>query len=146
VGEEEGARLQSGREEVKDPGPADSMDVHEDYVRSLNREEAQLLALRTYLYEGSWDDMVSDLVARREGRPFVFKLQTRIEEDLQRIEKLRKYEEENGVDLGRYARRAPEEAPPAQSGLDRPMRGSQRGGERHIPGGSASRPRLGRGR
>jgi hypothetical protein len=121
------------------------MDIHEDYVSSLNREEAQLLALRTYLYEGSWDDMVSDLVARREGRPFVFKLQTRIEEDLQRIEKLRKYEEENGVDLGRYARRTPEEAPSAQSGPDRPMR-SQRGGERHIPGGSASRPRLGKGR
>jgi hypothetical protein len=82
------------------------MDVHQSYFRSLPREESQLLALREILYEGSWDEMVRDLVARREGRPFVFKLQTRIEEDLERIEKLRKYEAENHVNLGKYVREA----------------------------------------
>jgi len=121
--------------------PGQFMDAHEDYVRSLSREETQLLALRTYLYEGSWDDMVSDLLARREGRPFVFKLQTRIEEDLQRIEKLRRYEAENQVDLGRYARRtadgstgeAPESTAPLPPG-------------RRVRGRSVPRTRLGRGR
>ena len=118
------------------------MDVHEDYVRSLTREEAQLLALRTYLYEGSWDDMVADLVARREGRPFVFKLQTRIEEDLQRIENLRRYEAENRVDLGRYARRGGEGSSPAgEAENPAPLPP-----ERRVRGRSTSRTRLGRGR
>jgi hypothetical protein len=119
------------------------MDAHEDYVRSLTREEAQLLALRIYLYEGSWDDMVADLVARREGRPFVFKLQTRIEEDLQRIENLRRYEEENQVDLGRYARRTAEG--PSSAG-EAPESPAPLPPERRVRGRSASRTRLGRGR
>jgi hypothetical protein len=119
------------------------MDVHEDYVRSLTREEAQLLALRIYLYEGSWDDMVADLVARREGRPFVFKLQTRIEEDLLRIEKLKRYEEENQVDLGPYARRSREESRPAGEAPESPAPAAP---ERRPRGRSASRTRLGRSR
>jgi|SRR5688572_21821206 hypothetical protein len=119
------------------------MDAHEDYVRSLTREEAQLLALRTYLYEGSWDDMVTDLVARHEGRPFVFKLQTRIEEDLQRIENLRRYEEENQVDLGRYARRTAEGSSTAGEAAESP---APLPPERRVRGRSASRTRLGRGR
>jgi len=120
------------------------MDAHEDYVRSLAREEAQLLALRTYLYEGSWDDMVADLVARREGRPFVFKLQTRIEEDLQRIENLKRYEEENQVDLGRYARRTAEGGPSTAG--EAPESPAALPPERRVRGRSASRTRLGRGR
>jgi hypothetical protein len=82
--------------------PSVSMDPHEEYFRSLKREEVQLVALREILYEGCWDEMVQDLLARKEGKPFVFKLQTRIEEDLQRIEKLRRYEMEHGVNLGAY--------------------------------------------
>ena len=119
------------------------MDTHEDYVRSLTREEAQLLALRTYLYEGSWDDMVADLVARREGRPYVFKLQTRIEEDLHRIENLRRYEEENQVDLRRYARRTGEGSSTAAEAAESP---APLPPGRRVRGRSASRTRLGRGR
>lgn len=78
------------------------MDPHEAYFRSLPPVEAQLVALREILYEGCWDEMVRDLEARKEGKPFVFKLQTRIEEDLQRIEKLKSYEAENGVNLGAF--------------------------------------------
>jgi hypothetical protein len=79
------------------------MDAHEAYFRSLKREEVHLLALREILYEGSWDDMVKDLEARKDGRPFVFKLLARIEEDLERIAKLRAYETDYGVNLGAYA-------------------------------------------
>lgn len=78
------------------------MDPHEEYFRSLPLKERHLLALREILYDGSWDEMVQDLLARKEGKPFVYKLNTCIEEDLQRIEKLRSYEAQHGVNLGTY--------------------------------------------
>lgn len=78
------------------------MDVHEDYFHSLSREDVQLLALREILYDGSWKEMVSDLEARRDGKPFVFKLRNRIDEDLERIHKLDAYEQEHDVRLGKY--------------------------------------------
>lgn len=78
------------------------MDSHEEFLRSLPREERHLLVLRKILYEGRWEEMERDLIARREGRPFIFKLQTRIDEDLRRIEMLRAYEDEHGVDLQEY--------------------------------------------
>jgi hypothetical protein len=81
------------------------MDQHEVYFQSLSREEKHLVALKELLYEGSWDEMVSDLKARKEGKPYVFKLESRIEEDLARIEKLREYESRMGVDLGKYVPR-----------------------------------------
>ena len=78
------------------------MDPHETYVRSLHPEEEQLLVLRDFLYEGDWEDMLLDLRGRQSGKPFIFKLKTRIDEDIQRIERLREYEKRHGVDLGRY--------------------------------------------
>jgi hypothetical protein len=62
----------------------------------------QLVVLREVLYDGEWGEMVRDLEARKEGKPFVFQLKTRIEEDLERIALLRSYEEEHGVNLGKY--------------------------------------------
>jgi len=82
------------------------MDPHEEYFRSLSLEEAQLIAMREILYDGFWDEMIKDLEARREGKPCVYKLQTRIEEDLQRIERLKAYEAEHDVDLGKYVAKA----------------------------------------
>jgi hypothetical protein len=78
------------------------MDPHEAYFHSLPNEARQLLALREILYDGSWEDMISDLVARRDGKPFVFKLQTRIDEDLERIDQLRNYEKTHDVNLGSF--------------------------------------------
>ena len=78
------------------------MDLHEANFRSLAREEVQLLVLRDILYDGSWDEIVRDLEDRRDGKPFIYKLQTRIDEDLERIEKLRTYEAKHGVNLGKY--------------------------------------------
>jgi len=81
---------------------------HREYYRSLSREERQLILLRDELYDGSWDEMVEDLRDRLAGKPYIFKLMNRIEEDLVRIEGLRRYEDEHGIDLGRV--RAEEEA------------------------------------
>lgn len=78
------------------------MDSHAKYFRSLSRPEVHLLALRGVLYDGSWEEMVLDLKARKAGKPYVFKLQNRIEEDLQRIHGLMEYESTNSVNLGKY--------------------------------------------
>jgi len=69
------------------------------FVERLTREERLLVVLKRELYEGSWDDMVADLTARLEGRPYIFKLVHRIEDDLERIARLRKFEAEHDVDL-----------------------------------------------
>jgi len=74
------------------------------FVQGMTREERMLVVLRTELYDGSWDEMVSDLQARLTGRPYIFKLAHRIEDDLDRIGRLRGFEVSCGVDLGEYVR------------------------------------------
>lgn len=76
--------------------------VHSQYVAALGPEEFQLLILRDELYEGSWDDMRNDLEDRRDGKPYIYKLVNRIEEDLKRIESLSGYERQHQVNLGEY--------------------------------------------
>jgi hypothetical protein len=78
------------------------LDPHQEFFRSLSPEEEQLLILRDFLYEGDWDEMLQDLNDRQSGKPFIFKLKSRIEEDLQRIERLREYERKHGIDLGKF--------------------------------------------
>lgn len=78
------------------------MDTPEEFFKSLPREDVQLLALREVLYEGSWEELVADLKARKEGKPYVYKLDSRINEDLQRIERLRTYESAHQVNLGKF--------------------------------------------
>lgn len=75
---------------------------HRAFFRTLPPEEVQLLILRDELYDGSWDDMCQDLEGRRDGKPFIFKLINRIEEDLKRIQRLAGYEEQHTVNLGDY--------------------------------------------
>ena len=70
------------------------------FVESLTSEEQMLIVLRRELYEGSWDDMVADLRARLEGRPYIFKLAHRIVDDLERIQRLRAVEDRLQIDLG----------------------------------------------
>ena len=69
------------------------------FVDSMHREERILLVLRQELYEGSWDEMEADLRARLEGGPYIFKLATRIADDLDRIRRLREFEQQCGIDL-----------------------------------------------
>ncbi len=73
----------------------------EEFVRSLSREDRVLVDVRDQLYGGAWDELERDLRARLVGKPYIFKLATKIEEDLARIERLRRYEAAHGVDLGR---------------------------------------------
>ena len=71
----------------------------QQFVGSLTREERMLVVLKRELYEGDWDEMVADLQARLEGRPYIFKLAHRIAADLERISRLRQFEQSSGVDL-----------------------------------------------
>jgi hypothetical protein len=61
-----------------------------------------LITIRDELYEGSWEELEADLKARLEGRPYIYKLATRIQEDLARIQKLRAYEEKYNIDLSAF--------------------------------------------
>ena len=69
-------------------------------ARQLVEAERTLLLLRNELYGGSWEELVADLEARKHRKPYVFKLSSRIEEDLELIARLRAREREQGVDLG----------------------------------------------
>lgn len=75
---------------------------HKKYFESLTPEERMLVVLREELYGGSWDRMLTDLRDRLRGRPYIFKLVNRIQEDIARIEKLQEYEKKQGVNLGDF--------------------------------------------
>jgi hypothetical protein len=73
-----------------------------DYVSSLSEECRMLVILKTQLYGGSWEPMLSDLRSRLDGKPYIFKLANRIQDDIERIEQMMQFESENSVDLARY--------------------------------------------
>ena len=72
---------------------------HQSYYDALSEEAKMILVLRDELYEESWTKMVDDLKNRLKGRPYIFKLVNRIEEDLERIETVRSYEEKHNINL-----------------------------------------------
>lgn len=72
------------------------------FTDTLGKAEQMLVILRHELYEDSWDEMLADMKARLSGGPFVFKLTDRIEEDIERIEKLRDFEARWAVDLAKH--------------------------------------------
>jgi hypothetical protein len=73
-----------------------------DYVNRLSDEHKMLVALKSQLYGGSWDPMVDDLRNRLAGKPYIFKLVHRIQDDVERIEEMRRFEAEHKVDLADY--------------------------------------------
>ena len=73
-----------------------------DYVKSLNEEYRMLVVLKAQLYGGSWEPMLDDLRNRLAGKPYIFKLASRIQEDIERIEQMQKFEADHKVDLADY--------------------------------------------
>jgi hypothetical protein len=71
-------------------------------LRSLSEQEKVLIACNYQLYDGRWDMMKRDLEQRLEGKPYVFKLGSRIKEDLQCVERLRDVETKFSVRLSDY--------------------------------------------
>ncbi len=73
-----------------------------DYVSRLSEEQKMLIALKAHLYGGSWEPMLDDLRNRLVGKPYIFKLVHRIEDDIKRIEQMQKFEAEHKVDLAEH--------------------------------------------
>jgi len=74
------------------------------FVEQLSSEEKMLIILKVELYEGNWASMLEDLRNRLAGRPHIFKLADRITEDIDRIEKLKSFEQRQQVDLSAYVK------------------------------------------
>jgi len=91
-----GKGLPGGNDRVGDPTAV------ADYVSRLSEEHKMLVALKTHLYGGSWEPMLDDLRNRLAGKPYIFKLVHRIQDDIERIEAMRKFEAEHQVDLAEY--------------------------------------------
>ena len=76
--------------------------VISDFIASLSDEHRMLVILKAQLYGGTWEPMLDDLENRLEGQPYIFKLANRIRDDIERIEQMRKFEEEHKIDLTEY--------------------------------------------
>ncbi len=75
-----------------------------DYVDRLSSEHRMLVILKAQLYDGTWDSMLDDLKNRLEGKPYIFKLVNRINDDIARIEEMQKFEAEHNIDLADYVK------------------------------------------
>ena len=73
-----------------------------DFVKSLSDEHRMLVILKTQLYGDCWEPMLDDLRNRLAGKPYIFKLAHRIQDDIDRIEQMRKFETEHNIDLAKY--------------------------------------------
>ena len=76
--------------------------VINDFVKGLSDEHRMLIVLKEELYEGLWEPMLDDLRNRLAGKPYIFKLVHRIQDDIERIEEMQQFENENGVKLADY--------------------------------------------
>jgi len=73
-----------------------------DFVSGLSDEHRMLVVLKSQLYEGTWEPMLDDLRNRLAGKPYIFKLVNRIQDDIERIEQMQRFEKEQKIDLADY--------------------------------------------
>lgn len=80
-------------------GKTDVSEVVSGFVNGLNEECRMLVVLKRQLYEGSWEPMIEDLQNRLSGKPYIFKLANRIQDDIERIEEMLEFESTHRIDL-----------------------------------------------
>jgi len=51
-----------------------------------------------------WEPMLDDLRNRLSGKPYIFKLANRIQDDIRRIEEMQEFEAEHDIDLADYVK------------------------------------------
>ncbi len=73
-----------------------------EYVKGLSAEHKMLIVLKKQLYGGKWEPMYQDLKNRLAGQPYIFKLASRINEDIERIDQMRQFEKQKNIDLCDY--------------------------------------------
>ena|GEM_PF-463270 len=78
---------------------------HDKYAAGLSPDEKTLVTLRDELYGGSWEQMLGDLRDRLKGKPYIFKLVNRIQDDIARIEKLSEYEKKHKINLAEFLKK-----------------------------------------
>ncbi len=76
--------------------------VVSDFINSLSEEHRMLVILKAQLYDGIWEPMLDDLQNRLSGKPYIFKLANRIQDDTRRIEEMQEFESEHDIDLADY--------------------------------------------
>jgi len=90
------------RNEKSDKGSGAVGKTVSDFVKGLSEEQRMLIILKTQLYGGSWEQMLEDLKSRLAGKPYIFKLANRIQDDIERIERMAEFEKKYKVDLADY--------------------------------------------
>ena len=83
-------------------GKTSVSNILSDFVDGLSDEHRMLVVLKAQLYGGTWEPMLDDLKNRLEGKPYIFKLVNRIKDDIERIQQMQNFEEEQNVDLADY--------------------------------------------
>src|SRR5258706_13381187 len=78
---------------------------HDKFVAGLSPDDRTLITLRDELYGGSWEQMLGDLRDRLKGKPYIFKLVNRIQDDIARIEKLNDYEKKHKINLADFLKK-----------------------------------------
>ena len=78
--------------------------VVSDFINSLSEEHRMLVILKAQLYDGMWEPMLDDLQNRLTGKPYIFKLANRIQDDIRRIEEMQEFESEHDIDLADYVK------------------------------------------
>jgi len=78
--------------------------VVSDFASRLSEEHRMLVVLKSQLYGGTWEAMLDDLRNRLAGKPYIFKLANRIQEDIERIEQMQEFEAEHNIDLADYVK------------------------------------------
>ncbi len=73
-----------------------------DFVNGLSEEHRMLVVLKAQLYDDMWEPMLDDLRNRLSGKPYIFKLVNRIQDDIGRIEEMQEFESEHDIDLSDY--------------------------------------------
>lgn len=91
------------QQDEKNKGTSENS-VVDSFVRGLDEPYRMLVILKSQLYGGQWKPMLEDLQNRLEGKPYIFKLANRIKDDIERIHRLKAFEDENKVDLTDYVK------------------------------------------
>lgn len=95
-------RMAESEGQEKKSGTAAVSKTVTDYINGLSEECRMLVVLKAQLYAGSWEPMLDDLRNRLAGKPYIFRLANRIQDDIERIEQMARFEAENNIDLADY--------------------------------------------
>ena len=101
TGQDRRKMAEPSRNSDKNKGNTVCKDVG-DFISRLSDEHRMLVVLKAQLYDSTWEPMLDDLRHRLDGKPYIFKLVSRIEDDIKRIEEMQKFEAKHNIDLADY--------------------------------------------